>query len=320
MRILLDKTNMSAEDWQEYRKNQKGIGGSDVATILGLNPYKSPFTLWLEKTGQVEPPDLGNNEYVNWGNILEPVIREEFKKVTGFEVVENDFVLQHDIHDFMVANIDGEVFDPAFNGEPGVLEIKTANERMKEEWREGPPHYYMLQIQHYLAVLDYSYAYVAVLIGGNHFKYFRIVRDDYVIDKIIAAEMEFMNLVETNTPPEISAHPKDSEYLSETYSKPSEEEGFLTSESERKALRYIEIQEEMKMLQEEADFIKNKIKYEAKECKALVGENVKILMPAVKKLSFDNKKFAVDHPELHAAYKNKEINYRNFSVKPIRRE
>ena len=320
MKTILDKRNMSAEDWQEYRKNQKGIGGSDVATILGLNPYKSPFTLWLEKTGQIEPPDLRNNEYVNWGNILEPVIREQFKKVTGFEVVENHFVLQHDLHDFMVANIDGEVFDPAFNGDPGVLEIKTANDRMKEFWREGPPHHYMLQIQHYLAVLDYSYAYVAVLIGGNDFKYFRIVRDDYVIDKIIAAEMEFMNLVETNTPPEISAHPKDSEYLSETYSEPSDEEGFLTSESERKALRYLEIQEEMKMLQEEADFIKNRIKYEAKECKALTGETVKILMPAVKKVSFDSKKFAVDHPELHAAYKNKEISYRNFSVKPIRRE
>ena len=95
MRKILDKSNMTEEDWQAYREKQKGIGGSDVATILGLNPYKSVFTLWLEKTGQIEPPVL-NNEYIEWGNILEPVIREKFAKETGFEVEENHWVMLHD--------------------------------------------------------------------------------------------------------------------------------------------------------------------------------------------------------------------------------
>jgi putative phage-type endonuclease len=314
---ILDKRNMTETDWQEYRKNQKGIGGSDVATILGLNPYKTAFTLWLEKTGQIEPPEV-NNEYVEWGNILEPVIRDKFAKETGFEVTENHYVLQHDLHEFMVANVDGEVVDDT--GEKGILEIKTASERMKSDWIDGPPHHYMLQIQHYLAVLEYNYAYVAVLIGGNHFKYFRIDRDDYVIDKIISAEAEFTRLVEENIAPEISGHSADSDYLNQAYPDATEEEGELSKELFGLSLRYTELQKEIKALQDEADYIKNRVKLEAKNFKVLRNDLIKISMPTIRKVSFDSKKFAEDYPDLYQEYKTKVSSYRSFTVSTIRRE
>lgn len=319
MRRILDKRSMTEEDWQRYREKQKGIGGSDVATILGLNPYKTAFTLWLEKTGQIEPPKV-ENEYIEWGNILEPVIRDKFKKETGFKVFQNNFVLQHDEHEFMIANIDGEVIDPKFEGSRGLLEIKTASERMKADWQEGPPHHYMLQIQHYLAVLGYSYAYVAVLIGGNHFKYFLIHRDDYVIDKLITAEMEFMRLVQEKIAPEITGHSTDSNWLSQAFSIDNEQESELRPDLETLALRYNEIQKDIKTLQEEADYIKNRIKLEAKDVKVLKSEVIKISMPTINKVSFDSKQFAADHPDLYEKYKNKETSYRNFTVSLLRRE
>jgi putative phage-type endonuclease len=318
MKQILDKRNMTEQDWQNYRRTQKGIGGSDVATILGLNPYKTAFTLWLEKTGQVEPPEV-NNQYVEWGNLLEPVIRDKFAQVTGFEVKENPYVLQHDTHDFMVANVDGECFDPEM-GEWGVLEIKTANERMKAEWQEGPPNHYHLQIQHYLATMEYNYAYVACLIGGNQFVYFKIMRDDYVIDKIISAEKNFMLQVENRIAPEITGLAPDSNYLAERYPEANEEESELRADLEAFANRYTDIQREIKVLQEEADYIKNRIKLEAKEYKVLKGEFLKVSMPTVKKVSFDSKAFAADHPTLYEQYKNKETSYRNFTVTKIRRE
>ena len=317
MKQILDKRNMTEEDWQAYRETQKGIGGSDVATILGLNPYKSVFSLWLEKTGQTEKTKL-ENEHIEWGNILEPVIRSKFASATGFEVKENPFVLQHDTYEFMVANIDGEVFDPEMN-EWGVLEIKTAGERMKNDWIDGIPHHYMLQIQHYLAVMDYNYAYVACLIGGNHFKYFKIERDDYVIDKVISAEREFMRLVEEKIAPEITGHGSDSTWLSEKYPTDNQETAELSPDLEVLALRYGEIQAKTKAFQEEADYIKNRIKLEAKEYKVLESQGVKISMPTVKKISFDSKTFASDYPDLYEQYKTKETSYRNFTVK-IRRE
>lgn len=314
MRKILDKKDMTEEDWQAYREKQKGLGGSDVATILGLNPYKTPFTLWLEKTGQIEPPVL-NNEYIEWGNILEPVIREKFAKETGFEVYENHWVMLHETHDFMVANIDGEVIDPQFAGEKGVLEIKTAGERMRDQWENGPPHHYMLQLQHYLAVLDYSYGYIAVLIGGSTFKYYLVERDDYVIDNLIQAEMEFMQMVEDRVAPEISGHKADSDYLAETFPEDNGEIGELNNALEINALNYFSLQQQIKVLQEEADYLKNLIKLEMKDFRILKSDNIRVNMPTIKKVSFNAKEFEKDHPELYEKYKNKESSYRSFIVK-----
>jgi putative phage-type endonuclease len=317
LKRILDKKNMTEMDWQEYRKKQKGIGGSDASIILGLNPYKSAFTLWLEKTGQTKAPEI-NNEYVEWGNLLEPVIREKFKKETGFEVYENHFVLQHDDHNFMLANLDGEVIDPQFNGEIGVLEIKTTSERNMKDWEEGCPDHYMIQIQHYLAVTGYLYAYVVCLIGGHHFKYFLIHRDDYVIDKIISAEIDFQEKVEKNIAPEITGNESDSNYLANAFPDDNGDELHMSSEQEKKALTYFYIQEEIKALQGQSEALKNQIRLEAKDGKIFQGEKVKILMPTIKKIVFDSKKFASDYPELYEQYKTKESNYRTFTIKYLK--
>ena len=132
MKKILDKRNMSQEDWQAYRRKQAGIGGSEAAAILGIQPaYAKPaFILWLEKTGQkeVEPID---NDFIKWGNIMEPVIRKQFALESGLKVYQNNFVLQHDEHPFMLANLDGEVVDPSREGR-GILEIKTTSEWNKK--------------------------------------------------------------------------------------------------------------------------------------------------------------------------------------------
>ena len=313
MKRILDKRNMTAEDWQAYRETQKGIGGSDVATILNLNPYKSPFALWLEKTGQVKPDQI-DNEYIEWGNILEPVIRDKFKKETGFKVYQNNFVIQHDTHEFMIANIDGEVKDPSEDGR-GILEIKTASERMKPLWVDGPPNHYMLQMQHYMATLDYHYGYFAVLIGGNHFKYFKVERNEYIIDKIIAAEMEFMRMVENNIAPDVTGHAIDTQWINQIYPQAEEVERELPNELFDFTIRYVELQEQAKEIKYEMDTIKNKLKYEAKNTKILSNEYVRVTMPTIKKVSFDQNKFAQDFPDLYEEYKNKETVYRSFSVK-----
>jgi predicted phage-related endonuclease len=226
--------------------------------------------------------------------------------------------LQHDEYPFMIANIDGEVIDE--NGERGLLEVKTTSERNKGEWEDGPPNHYHLQIQHYLAVLGYSFAYVACLIGGNQFVYFRIERDDYVIDKIITAEKEFWHMVQHHIPPEITGLASDSNYLAESYPNAIDQEGYLRADLEVLTKRYTDVQKEIKLLQEESDYIKNRIKLEAKELKILKGESFKINMPTIKKISFDSKTFANDYPELFEKYKTKETSYRSFIVSEIRRE
>jgi putative phage-type endonuclease len=311
MKLLYDKTGWTPEQWQKFRKSQKGIGGSDVAVILGISPFKSAFSLWLEKTGQVPAKEL-TSEAVEWGNILEPVIRDKFRIETGFEVEESPYVMGHDEYDFMLANVDGIVIDES--GEKGILEIKTTDARNKAQWEFGPPDYYMCQVMHYLAVTDYPYAYVCVLIGGNHFKYFKIERNDYIIDKLIQAESKFWDMVENKIPPEITHMESDSEWLADAYPSANNMIVELSPVLELAAHRYLEISAEIKQLSNEAELIKNLIKQEAKENEVLQGEKIRIKIPTVRKISFDTKKFEEEHPDFFKQYKTKESSFRSFYV------
>lgn len=305
---------MTEQDWQEYRQKQKGIGGSEVATILGINKFQSAFTLWLEKTGQKvrEPID---NEYVEWGNALEPLIKKKFAEKTGYKTFSNNFVLQHDEHLFMVANLDGEFKHPDYKGR-GVLEIKTTSEWNKKEW-EGDlvPVAYMAQMQHYLAVTGYEYGAFAVLIGGNKFRWWFVERDEAVIELLIKAEQDFMAMIETQTPPPIGGSKDEANWIASQWPNALEEEMSIPQAIEQMALEYNDIHEQIKELDKRANEIKNQIKMEAKEFKTLKGNNVKILMPTINKTLFDSKKFQLEHETLYLEYKTKTSTYRDFKVK-----
>lgn len=101
--VLASTENMSYEDWLEHRK--LGIGGSDASVVCGINKYKSPVELWMDKTGQLPPQEAGEAAY--WGTLLESIVRAEFTKRTGIEVTKPSVILQSEEHPFMLANLDG---------------------------------------------------------------------------------------------------------------------------------------------------------------------------------------------------------------------
>src|SRR5699024_5782940 len=121
------------------------IGGSDASIILGLNKYKTPFELWLEKTGQSHLEDTAG-EAAYFGNLLEDMVAKEFEVRSGKKVRRNNFMLQHPDHPFIMANIDRKVV-----GEQAVLECKTASAFLAKDWEsEEIPDNYLVQVQHYL--------------------------------------------------------------------------------------------------------------------------------------------------------------------------
>ena len=109
--------------------HKTGIGASDAAAAVGLSPYKSPWELWLEKTGRdatlPKPDPKDTTEPVYWGTLLEPIVAAAYTQQTERKVRKVNAVLQHPQHRFMLANIDRGVI-----GNPGVqiLECKTAGE------------------------------------------------------------------------------------------------------------------------------------------------------------------------------------------------
>ncbi len=199
---LVSTRNLDREAWLTVRK--QGIGSSDAAAAVGLNPYKSQLELWLEKTNRdsrlprIDPQDDSAPTF--WGNILEPIVASLYSKRTGAKVRRKNAVLQHADPSlpWMMANIDREVV-----GSPDVqiLECKTAGINGARLWKEGVPEYVQLQVLHQLAVTGKQSADVAVLLGGQELQIHRIERDDQAIARLIELERRFWRYVETDTPP-----------------------------------------------------------------------------------------------------------------------
>jgi putative phage-type endonuclease len=199
--LKLVKTNdLNREQWLNVRKG--GIGSSDAAAAVGLNPYKSQLELWMEKTGRddnlpkVDPYDESSPMY--WGTLLEPIVAAHYTRRTGNKVRRVNAVWQHPYQPWMLANLDREVM-----GAPDVqiLECKTAGINGARLWKDGVPEYVQLQVMHQLAVTGHKAADVAVLIGGQELQVHRIERDESLISNLTELERQFWGYVERNEAP-----------------------------------------------------------------------------------------------------------------------
>ena len=199
---LVKTVDLSRDEWLDVRK--KGIGSSDAAAAVGLNPYKSQLELWMEKTGRDQNlPTIDADDDTSpiyWGTLLESFVAAAYTKRTGNRVRKINAVLQHPdpTMPWALANIDREVIgDP----EVSVLEAKTTGINGMRLWREGVPEYIVCQVQHQLAVTGKAAADVAVLICGQELQVHRIDRDEKLIANLMELERRFWHYVETDTPP-----------------------------------------------------------------------------------------------------------------------
>lgn len=210
-KVIVSTEDLPYNDWLEYRKG--GIGGSDASVVCGINHYKSPMELWLEKTNRLAPQEAGESAY--WGTKLESLVRSEFTKRTGIEVRLLKQLLQSKEYPFMQANLDGICTDPNY-GEC-IFEAKTASAFKAGEWENAIPDEYMLQIQHYMAVTGFKAAYIAVLIGGNTFRWRLVERDEELIAMLVQLEAEFWDCVKNDTPPLLDGSEATAKFLAEKF-------------------------------------------------------------------------------------------------------
>jgi len=199
---LVSTKDMQRQDWLEVRKS--GIGSSDAAAAVGLNPYCSALELWMTKTGRAAQMEVSADDEdaspLYWGTILEAIVASHYTRKTGNKVRRVNAVLQHSDSNlpFMLANIDREIV-----GCPDVqiLECKTAGINGARLWADGVPQYVQLQVMHQLSVTGKQAADVAVLVCGNEFRVYRIDRDEAMIANLIRLEKQFWHHVETDSPP-----------------------------------------------------------------------------------------------------------------------
>lgn len=308
--ILVSTENLSNEEWLRWR--QKGIGGSDVAPILGISKWSSVVDIWLSKTNQ-KHDDCVQNEAMTWGHILEPVIRNHYREVTGKKVIEVHAILQNEEHPYMLANIDGLTETPS--GEPAILECKCVSEYKRSEWdNDSVPYYYVVQAMHYMVVTGISVTYFAALVGGNSFIIREVHADKEMQKMLVAIEADFWRKVVNMERPAPDASDACKDLLDSIYSGGISEKIVLPDEAVEWLDLYLEATE---------------LENDAKERKQLASNNLKAIMgdynmatclghtvswKPVSSERFDSKAFKEAEPELYAKYVKTSVS-RRFQIK-----
>lgn len=279
------------EEWLSIRK--KYIGGSDAGAVIGMNPYKSRYTLWAEKTGKI--PGFDGNLTTKVGAYLEQLVADLFEEETGKKVRKKNATLVNSLYPFACANLDRVVV-----GEKAFLEIKTTNSiPLMKSLRnsEGFPEEYYAQVVHYLAITGYEKAYLAVLINCRELKIYELDRDQAEIDALMNAEKEFWTLVEGDTPPAADGEDSTTETLTTLYPNSNGETVNLFG-FDNDLSQYLELGAKIKSLTALKDEIGNKVKEYMKEAGKAESDRFKVSWSSSERKTFDSKRFETDHPDM----------------------
>ena len=308
MKKLVNVTTLTHKEWLEWRK--KGIGGSDAGAICGMNKYRSPIAVYLDKTADevVEKP---MNEAMRLGHDFEDYVKTRWMEETGKKAVRENYMLQHDDYPWMLADIDRRVV-----GENAGLECKTCSPYAAGKWEnDGIPQEYVIQCLHYMAVTGADRWYLACLIYQQGMQYRVIERDEDAINALIQVEKDFwLNKVMKNQMPAPDGSAAADDALAAAYSKsnPDIEAVDITDIT---LDRYDEINALIDDLSAEKKLIEQSIKTEMKNSeKAFLGDRAISWKSYQGRESIDTKKFKKDHPDLFEEYKKVGKPYRRFTI------
>lgn len=253
-------TSEREQAWLNHRA--MGVGGSDMSAILGISSYATPLDVWLSKTGR-NNPEKKDSWAIRKGNRLEGELRQWFKDThQDMECYDGtNLSLASRQYPHMLASLDGYLYDPSTESF-GVLECKTANSYRAQDWRdeEGNPRipdYYLVQVQHYLAVTGWQWGYVIADTSGVEPLIIRFERDEEDIAVIVKAATEFWRFVESGEMPALS----NADDVRKVYPEPTEELEDMSDDDDLYDLMqtYAEAQQQAKEAETKADSLKNQL-------------------------------------------------------------
>ena len=296
----------SKEAWLSIRKGY--IGGSDAGAVVGLNPYKSAYSLWAEKTGKI--PEFEGNLTTEVGSYLEEFIAKLFERETGKKVRRKNRILVNDQYPFACADVDRVVV-----GENSIVEIKSTNSlpAMKKLKNGEYPEQWYCQGTHYLGVGEYERVYLAVLINCREFKIFILERYEEEINALMGAEKDFMELVKTDTPPTADGMASTSETLTALYPNSNTDIVDLFG-YENDLAQYMAISSQIKALEGQKDEMANKVKAFLGEAGKGENDRFRVSWTTSERKSLDTKRLAQEHPEINLDEYYKVSTSRTFRV------
>ncbi|OQB51152.1 MAG: YqaJ-like viral recombinase domain protein [Deltaproteobacteria bacterium ADurb.Bin151] len=294
--------------WLEERR--RGVGGSDIAAIMGLSPFKTAYQVYREKRKEVE--DWQGNELTDWGKRLEPAIRQWYSDTTGRSVRLPDKIMYHPKHPFMLASLDG------FTDDGRVVEIKTA--RSGKNWGEPEtnqiPDYYAVQVHHYMTITGFQVADIPVSIAGGSPSLYIVEADKEISEMIIEACAKFWERVQSGNPPD----PVTYADAVARFGKSSSSGAVIASGNTMIDLEELRsVRQQMKDLAEREEFLKgNIITFIGESGDTLINESGETLLTyklANGRKLFDSKSLEKEMPEVYQKYLKQSEPARRFLVK-----
>ena len=315
--------DMSREDWLKERK--KGIGGSDVACVLGLNKYKSAFALYNEKKSE-ELEDF-DNEAMRVGRDLEEYVASRFTELSGIKVRHENAILINEDFPFIRANVDRLCV-----GVKAGLECKTASTWNAKNFGKGefPVNYYA-QCVAYMAVTGLPDWYLAVLVMGKEFKVYKLTRDKdcdcpewcecavYVgadeIEALVEACRDFWcEHIEKNVPPAVF-NSNDDEAITEACNPDSGQEIDMTGYLD-KLTELTNLKRQIDELTAQKKQLEGEIKMFMGDCGKGYADGYKVSFTKQSRTTYDVKRFIEDNPNVDLEPYKKVSESTRWTIKP----
>ena len=306
MKKLTATLGLDKEEWLRCRK--QGLGGSDAGAVCGLNPYRTAIQVYQDKTtDEIEDID---NEAMRQGREFEDYVARRFMEATGKKVRKANFMYYDEEHPFMLADVDRMIV-----GENAGLECKTASPYMAEKWADGKiPLSYQIQCLHYMSVCKADAWYIAVLIYGREFKYYKIERDEEMLADLIQIEKDFWeNHVLKKVLPKPDGPELADSVIAEYFKKSREETVALTGFDE-KLNRRQELSEMIESMGTEKRQIEQELKLYLGEAEIAENGKYRVSWKSVSSQRIDEKRLKEECPEVYEKYR-KTTQYRRFLVK-----
>ena len=169
------------------------IGGSDARIIMSPDEA-ALIRLWKEKRGEVEPMDLSDNLVVQLGVVTEALNRSWYERNTGRVITDVQRWVQHPVHRFLAATLDGMVESP-----DAVFEAKFMLPWSFSEEAAAEKH--MAQLQHNMWVTNARSAALSIITGGGKWVEISIHADALYQHFLITAEKRFWRCVQSGETP-----------------------------------------------------------------------------------------------------------------------
>lgn len=306
MKKLISTLDLDKQDWLSYRK--LGIGGSDAGAVCGFNPYRTAMQVYQDKISE-ETEDI-DNEAMRQGREFEDYVARRFMEATGKKVRRANAMYYDEERPFMLADVDRMV-----TGENAGLECKTASPYMADKWADGKiPMSYQIQCYHYMSVCNAEAWYIAVLIYGREFKYYRIERDEQLIAYLRQLEQDFWenHVLKREMPEPDGSKLADSVILE--YFRDSVPVSINLSGFDEKLKRRQELLEVMERMDAERKKIEQELKLYLGEAEVAENERYRVSWKQVCSNRLDEKRLKEEQPEVYEKYR-KEIISRRFTVK-----